>query len=129
MSTTVSPRDRENRWLRRGSGPRLCRMPRRSRRVDELGWIRPREWGGPATWRQPCATRTGCRRLNHVARGRLRRNFEPRREPGRWLATSPLLAQCLRRLNAKRPSRRDDAGECTAENRRQREERGIAQYI
>src|SRR5215218_5968771 len=53
-----------------------------------------------------------------------------RGEPGAaWLRRSPFVLQCLRRLNAKRPSRRDDACECTAQDRRQRVDRRVAENI
>src|SRR5688572_33197431 len=48
---------------------------------------------------------------------------------GTQVVSSTLVLQCLRRLNAKRPSRRDDACECTAQDRRQREDRRFAQNI
>src|SRR5687767_2013183 len=48
---------------------------------------------------------------------------------GTQVVSSTLVLQCLRRLNAKRPSRRDDACECTAQDRRQHEDRRVAQNI
>src|SRR5262245_27571175 len=51
------------------------------------------------------------------------------RQVARPTSCSALVFQCLRRLDAKRPTRRDDACECTAQDRRQHEDRRVAEII
>jgi hypothetical protein len=48
---------------------------------------------------------------------------------GRWVVRSTFVFQCFRRLNAKRPSCRDDACERTAHRRSQCEDRRSTEII
>ena len=76
------------------------------------------------------AHETRCRKDTKRWRATLGEVIEPVcDERGTCLVNSTLVLQRLGRLNAKRPSRRDDACECTAQDRRQHEGRRVAENI